>query len=158
MTTPDTLPVADRRRAATILLGCMDDDGSDTITATLDEAYAAPGGLQGLIAPLALVTLELLIGAVGEERARAALTEYLCRAPNADHRRAATLLAACMDDDGADTVGHGARGGLRVARWRARPDLGAGASGAAGAHRCRRRSQRPGDAESSDPQRGSGFR
>jgi hypothetical protein len=32
------------------------------------------------------------------------LTEYLCRAPNADHRRAATLLLACLDDDGADTV------------------------------------------------------
>jgi hypothetical protein len=53
VTTPDTLPAPDRRRAATILLACMDDDGADTITATLDEAYAAPGGLQGLIASLA---------------------------------------------------------------------------------------------------------
>jgi hypothetical protein len=62
MISPDTLPAPDRRRAATILLAGMDDNGSDMITAVLDEAYAAPGGLQRLIAPLALATLEVLIG------------------------------------------------------------------------------------------------
>ena len=69
----DTLPAADRRRAAELLLACLDENGSDRVTAVLDEAHAAPGGLSGLIAALAGGTLELLISSVGEDNTRRTL-------------------------------------------------------------------------------------
>ena len=104
MTAPDTLPAPDRRRAAELMLACLDDDGADTVTAVLDEAYESPGGLQSLIAPLALATLEVLIQKIrDDDRTRELLTGYLDHAPDAGHRRAATMLLAGMDDDGADT-------------------------------------------------------
>ena len=65
MTAPDTLPAADRRRAAQILLAC------------LDECDAAPGGLAGLVAALASGALELLIAAAGPDGARNTLNMSL---------------------------------------------------------------------------------
>lgn len=63
---------ADKGRVAKLLLAVLDDDTA-TINAVLEEANAADGGLQGLIATLAAGTLELLTGAVGKDGARKTL-------------------------------------------------------------------------------------
>lgn len=67
---------ADKARAATLLLACLDNDPAAT-TRVLDDAHRAAGGLQGLIAALAAGTLELLIVNVGEDGARKTLTMTL---------------------------------------------------------------------------------
>jgi hypothetical protein len=67
-------------RAATLLLACMDDDGADTVAMVLAEAYAAPGGLPGLIAALAQCALAVLVGAIGEENTRATLNLQILNA------------------------------------------------------------------------------
>ena len=72
MTASDTLPAADRRRAARLLLACMDGDGGMT-HAVLDEADATPTGLAGLVGALASAALELLIAAAGPDGARKTL-------------------------------------------------------------------------------------
>ena len=76
MTAPDTLPAADRRRAAQILLACLDGDGAAS-HAVMDECDAAPGGLAGLVAALASGALELLIAAAGPDGARKTLNMSL---------------------------------------------------------------------------------
>jgi hypothetical protein len=73
MTAPDTLPAANRRRAARLLLACLDENGSAEVTAVLDEADRAPGGLAGLISALTFGALELLVTSVGENNARRTL-------------------------------------------------------------------------------------
>lgn len=55
------------------MLAMLDENGSAEVTAVLDEADRAPGGLAGLISALTFGTLELLISSVGEENARKTL-------------------------------------------------------------------------------------
>ncbi len=74
MTGADTLPAADRRRAARLLLACLDSNGADEVVAVLDEADRAPGGVPGLIAALASGALELLVTSVGVDNARRSLS------------------------------------------------------------------------------------
>jgi hypothetical protein len=70
-----TTPTTDKRRAATILLACLDDD-ADAVNQVLDEAHADPGGLHGLLAQLAAGCIELM-GIAGEDGARKTLSMTL---------------------------------------------------------------------------------
>ena len=71
-----TSPTTDRRRAAELLLACLDDDAG-RVNAILDGAHVEDGGLQGLLAQLAAGTLELLIDVAGEDGARKTLAMAL---------------------------------------------------------------------------------
>ena len=81
-----TTPLTDRRRAAELLLACLDDD-ADAINRILDGAHVEDGGLQGLLAALASGCLELLLGAAGgEDGARKTLSMVLLDAQvDSDH-------------------------------------------------------------------------
>jgi hypothetical protein len=77
VTASDTLPAADRVRAAKLLLACMSDDGIDEANAVLAEAFATDGGAPALIACLCSGVLELLVSACGEQRTIALLSTML---------------------------------------------------------------------------------
>lgn len=71
-----TSEIADTRRAAELLMACLDDD-PDTVTALLDAAHTSPRGLAGLLSALASGLLEVLIGTVGEDGTRKTLNMVL---------------------------------------------------------------------------------
>jgi hypothetical protein len=71
MSTPDN-----RRRAAELLLACLDDQPAK-ITAILDQAHADPSGLQGLLSEMTSAVLEILIATAGEDGARQTLSLVL---------------------------------------------------------------------------------
>ena len=72
MTASDTLPAADRRRAADNTAG-LHGRRRRHAHAVLDEADATPTGLAGLVGALASGALELLIAAAGPDGARKTL-------------------------------------------------------------------------------------
>lgn len=71
-----TTPIADKHRAAHLLLACLDDD-ANTVDTILNTANREPGGLQGLLAALASGCIELLLGTAGEDGARKTLNMVL---------------------------------------------------------------------------------
>ncbi|MFV1358641.1 hypothetical protein [Mycolicibacterium fortuitum] len=71
-----TTPITDKRRAAHLLLACLDDDG-DTVDTILNAANREPGGLQGLLAALASGCIELMMSTAGEDGARKTLNMIL---------------------------------------------------------------------------------
>lgn len=71
-----TSEIANTRRAAELLMACLDDD-PDTVTALLDAANNTPGGLPGLLSAMASGLLELLIATVGEDGTRKTLNMIL---------------------------------------------------------------------------------
>lgn len=67
------MTTTNRTRAARLLLAGLDDDPA-AAAAVLDEAHADPEhGLPGLLASLTEGMLELLVGTLGEDSARATL-------------------------------------------------------------------------------------
>jgi hypothetical protein len=71
-----TAPTNDKRRAAELLLACLD-DSPEKANAILDEAHRDDGRLPGLIAALASGFIELLVGTLGEDGARRNLSLVL---------------------------------------------------------------------------------
>lgn len=68
--------IASTRRAAELLMACLDGD-AQTVNTLLDAADTAPGGLPGLLSAMTSALLELLTTTVGEDGTRKTLNMVL---------------------------------------------------------------------------------